>query len=297
MTGRNALTLALSLALAACGGGGEPKGQVLATVDGEEITATDLRAELNGATAGSPEQQKMMERMALQNIVNRTILAQAAKKEGLDKTPEYAVMARKAEQMALIEMLNDKSRKAMPQPSADEVNNFVSSNPVMFEQRRTFVVDQIVVPRADQALATALQPVKTLAEARAVLAQRKVPSSEAVGVIDALTIPPEAAKQIAALPPGEVFVIPSGGGMRINQVRSSQTNPITGEQAQAIAREMLTRQRLQGQLQNQAGSLIKAGQANVKYNAEYAPPKEATGAAGAQGAPAAGASATAATGN
>lgn len=294
MNGRNALTLALSLALAACGGGGEPKGQVLATVDGEEITATDLRAELNGATAGSPEQQKMMERMALQNIVNRTILAQAAKKEGLDKTPEYAVMARKAEQMALIEMLNDKSRKAMPQPSADEVNNFVSSNPMMFEQRKTFVVDQIMVPRADQALATALQPTKTLAEARAVLTQRKVPSSETVGVIDALTIPPEAAKQIAALPPGEVFVIPSGGGMRINQVRSSQTNPITGEQAQAIAREMLTRQRLQGQLQNQAGSLIKAGQANVKYNPEYAPPKKA---AGAQGAPAAGASATPATGN
>ena len=287
MTGRNALTLALSLALAACGGGGEPKGQVLATVDGEEITATDLRAELNGATAASPEQQKMMERMALQHIVNRTNLAQAAKKEGLDKSPEFAVMERKAEQMALIEMLNEKSRKAVPQPSADEVNNFVSSNPVMFDQRKTFVVDQIVVPRADQALAMALQPVKTLEAARAVLAQRKVPFSEAVGVIDALTIPPEAAKQIAALPPDEVFIIPNGGGMRINHVRSSQTNPIVGEQAQAIAREMLTRQRLQGQLQNQAGSLIKAGQAKVKYNPEYAPPKEEGGAA----APAAGASA------
>lgn len=278
MTGRNALTLALSLTLAACGGGGEPKGQVLATVDGEEITATDLRAELDGATASSPEQQKELERLALQNIVNRTILAQAAKKEGLDKSPEFAVLERKAEQAALIEMLNAKSRKSIPAPSADEVNNFVSSNPVMFDQRKTFVVDQIVVARADQALALALQPVKTLDAARAVLTQRKVPFSEAVGVIDALTIPPEAAKQIAALPPEEVFIIPNGGGIRINHVRSSQTNPITGEQAQTIAREMLTRQRLQGQLQNQAGSLIKAGQAKVKYNPEFAPPKDAAAA-------------------
>ena len=44
------------------------------------------------------------------------------------------------------------AHEAVPQPSADEVNNFVSSNPVMFDQRKTFVVDQIVVPRADQAL-------------------------------------------------------------------------------------------------------------------------------------------------
>ena len=132
-------------------------------------------------------------------------------------------------------------------------------------------------PQTNSELVKALQPVKTMAEAQAVLQQRNIKSNNTVGVIDALTIPPQAAQQIAALPPGEVFIIPSGPGLRINNVRSSQVDPVSGDQAKNIARELLTRQRTQTALQNSLAERIKAGRAKVKYNDAFAPPKAPAG--------------------
>lgn len=285
MFDKRLLLVAAPLALVACGSNSEaPTGQVVATVNGEEITTTDLDSELNGATAPTSEGQKQLQRMALENIINRTILAQAAEEEGMAKGPEFAVIERKARQAALVELLQRDIGKNLPQPSAEEVENFVAENPSLFANRKIFVVDQIVVPQVNQQLIQALQPVKTLAEAQAVLQRFNIDGNETVGVIDSLTIPPQAASQIASLPPEEVFIIPSNGAIRINHVRSSQTDPISGQQAQQIAKEMLARQRGQSAMQNSLGERIKAGRTNVKYNDAFAPPKEASGGA----APAAG---------
>lgn len=283
MLDKRFLLIAAPLALAACGDkSSAPTGQVVANVNGEEITTTDLNTELNGATAPTPEAKKNLERMALENIINRTILAQAAEAEGLAKGPEYAVIERKAKQAALVELLQRKVGGSLPQPTNEEVDNFIAENPAMFANRRVFVVDQIIVPQVTQELAKALQPVKSLAEAQAVLQQRNIRSNNSVGVIDSLTIPPQAATQIAALPPDEVFIIPAGNALRINHVRSSQVDPITGEQARNVAREIIARQRAQTAMQTSLGDRIKAGRANVKYNDAFAPPKAP--AAGAPGA-------------
>jgi EpsD family peptidyl-prolyl cis-trans isomerase len=288
MLDKRLLLLAAPLALVACGDkSSAPSGQVVATVNGEEITTTDLDSELNGATAPTPEGQKQLQRMALENIINRTILAQAAEKEGLAKGPEFAVIERKAKQAALVELLQRNLGKSLPQPSNEEVDNFVAENPSLFSNRKVFVVDQIVVPQVNQQLLKALEPVKTLAEAQAVLQKFNVQGNQTVGVIDSLTIPPQAATQIGNLPPDEVFIIPANGAIRINHVRSSQVDPISGDQAKQIAKEMLTRQRGQTAMQTTLGDKIKAGRANVKYNDAFAPPKgAAAGAAPAGAAPA-----------
>lgn len=285
MLDKRFLLLAAPLALVACGDKSEaPTGQVVATVGGEEITTTDLDSELNGATAPTPEGQKQLQRMALENIINRTILAQAAEAEGLAKGPEFAVIERKARQAALVEQLQRNLGKSLPQPGAEEVDNFVIENPSLFANRKIFVVDQIVVPQVNPQIIKALEPVKTLAEAQAVLQKFNIKGNETVGVIDSLTIPPQAAAQIASLPPEEVFIIPANGSIRINHVRSSQTDPISGDQAKQIAKEMLTRQRGQSAMQTSLGEKIKAGRANVKYNDAFAPPKDAAGGAAPAGA-------------
>lgn len=274
MLNKRFLLLAAPLALAACGDkAAAPTGQVVATVGDEEITTTDLDSELAGATAPTPEGQKNLQRMALENIINRTILAQAAEEEGLAKGPEFAVIERKARQAALVELLQRNLGKSLPQPSAEEIDNFIMNNPALFANRKIFVVDQIVVPQANEEILKALQPVKTMAEAQAVLARFNVQSNNTVGVIDSLTIPPQAAQQIGALPPDEVFIIPANGAIRINHVRSSQVDPISGDQAKNIAKELLTRQRGQTAMQSSLGDRIKAGRAKVKYNDAFAPPK------------------------
>lgn len=275
MIDKRILLLAAPLVLVACGSKtSAPTGQVVATVNGEEITTTDLDSELNGATAPTPEGQKQLQRMALDNIINRTILAQAAEKEGLAKGPEFAVIERKTRQVALVELLQRNLGKSIPQPGNEEVDNFVAENPSLFANRKIYVVDQIVVPQANEQVLKALQPVKTLADAQAVLQKYHVNANQTVGVIDSLTVPPQAAQQIGNLPPDEVFIIPANGSLRINHVRSSQVSPISGDQAKQVAKEMLARQRGQTALQTTLGEKIKAGRAAVKYNDAFAPPKQ-----------------------
>ena len=80
---RLARTAAIGALLAACafgfsachGKSSEPKGQVLATYDGEEITQREVSAELAGFNFTDDKARKAGEQAALQAVLNRHILA------------------------------------------------------------------------------------------------------------------------------------------------------------------------------------------------------------------------------
>src|SRR4029079_16187186 len=86
-------------ALCACDSGGkpvtagsEPTGQVVATVNGQEITLRELNAELGAAPPPiDPKAAKAAEQAALRSIIGRKVLAGAAREQGLDKTPDFAL--------------------------------------------------------------------------------------------------------------------------------------------------------------------------------------------------------------
>ena len=90
-----ATAIALALTLSACGGKEDTKldkGQVLATVNGTDVTANELNAELVGA------QRKAIEQQALQGLVDRTILADIARERGIDKSPVYIAQKRRLQE-------------------------------------------------------------------------------------------------------------------------------------------------------------------------------------------------------
>ena len=259
-------TALLTLTLAGCGDkGGAPTGQVVAKVGDEEITTSQLEAETKIAR-GMPREA------VVQSLIARTLIAQEADKQGLGDTPEGALIKHKAEQLALIELLRQKLQGGVPKASADEINQFIAANPQMFSERKIYIVDQIVVPKGDPALAKLLEPTKTLEEVTAVLTQRGVPFNKAVGSLDMLAVGPQVSKQIAALPAGEIFVVPEGvGGFRANRVRDTSTAPITGENARLIATDMMGAQRTSAQVDAKLGEIVKVGQTKVTINEAFKP--------------------------
>jgi EpsD family peptidyl-prolyl cis-trans isomerase len=265
------LLLPFTALLTACSGDDAPTGQVLATVNGTEITSAELNAELNGIRAGNPAEQRELQRAALQSIVNRTLLAQAAEEQGVDDSPMGAMAKRRAEQMATISLYEQQVRGRVPQVSAEEAEQFITDNPAMFGQRRIFLVDQIIVPSPPQALLRALEPLDTMTQVQAELARYNLPTRSTFGVIDAVTMNPSAVRQIVALAPDAVFILPAQGSIRINRIRESQVQPITGPDAVAVATEMLRNQRTEQQLNEAVSGIIQRGQANVRYNPEYQP--------------------------
>lgn len=269
---RHAAIVLSALALAGCGSDEAPSGQVVATVDGVEITQSELNAELGGRRAPTAEGQKQLQLAVLNQMVARVLLANAAKEQGLDKTPEAAIAKQRAEQLALIEMLQKKLGASAPQVSADEVAQFVASNSELFANRRLYVVDQIIVPSPPPQLLKGLEPVQTWDEAKAELAKYNLPANSTVGVIDVLTVAPQFAKQVAALPANAVFIVPAQGSIRINHIRESQPAPVSGDSANRLAKEMLVQRRTGQQVQDAIGKILTEGRSKVKFSPAFQPP-------------------------
>lgn len=269
---RRAAIVLSALVLAGCGSDEAPSGQVVATVDGVEITQSELNAELGNRRAPTAEGQKQLQMAVLNQMIARVLLANAAKEQGLDKTPEAAIAKQRAEQVALIEMLQKKLGSTAPAVSDDEVAQFIADNSEIFANRRIYVVDQIIVASPPPALLKGLEPVQTLDEARQELAKYNLPSNSAVGVVDALTVPPQFAKQIAALPANAVFIVPGQGSIRINHIRESQVSPVSGNDASRLAREMLVQRRTGQQVQDAVTRIPEQGRAKVNFNPAFQPP-------------------------
>jgi peptidyl-prolyl cis-trans isomerase C len=283
-----AVSVASMAILSACGeGDAEPTGQVVATVDGEEITQADLAAELSTVPGGNENPQ--LRDQAIQALVNRALLAAEAKRNGMDEGPAAAIAQRRLEQVALIDRLQGEARSQVPVPSPTEAQNYVTQNPASFAQRRIFIVDQYIARDVTPEVQQAMLPLNTMEQVAGLLQQRGVKFQRAVGVIDGLTADPALVKQIAALPPGEIFVVPEGQVVRINRIRDTVVEPVSGQDALGVARERLTAERREQAVRERMENVISTNSGNVRYNPEFAPkaaPKDA-GKAATPAAPAA----------
>lgn len=249
-----------------------PTGQVVATVNGKEITLLDLRHE-----AGSANPGKAAEQAALQAIIARQLLADQATKEELDRLPGTAMMQEKAKQLVLVDALTSRIRASAPQPSREEARQFIADHPSSFSQRRIFLVDQLIILGNSPDLIKAIQPLDTLAQIEQLLTKRNVAFRRSVGAIDALSIDPDAAEKIAAMPAKAVFAVPEGPVIRANSVREAVIEPVTGEEAEKVALDMLRTRRGGGMVANRVNEILAQGQKAVQYNAAYRPQQKTAG--------------------
>lgn len=245
-----------------------PTGQVAATAAGKEITAADVRLEL-GPLANDPQAAAKQQSAALQAIINRKLLAAAAVDHGIDKSPVGAMLLQKARELALISMLQQGIQSQVPKASDDEANTYIQEHPASFAQRRLITVDQLIIPQIPPAILKATQPLDTMEQITALLDSNKIPYHHGGAVIDPATVDPAAAKQIAQLKVGSVFVTPAGGGATVSRIKDAQPEPLTGPAAVRLAKDILYSQRVQGQVNSQFESILKAGQSTVKINPNF----------------------------
>lgn len=276
MMNRSTLAVFLAaLALASCGDkGAKPKGQVVATVAGDEITRSQLRAELAGVSVNAANRAEL-EKAALQQIVARKLVASAARKESVDKSPEFAMSRDRAEEAMLVEAYQQQLVKSVPPASREEIASFMNDNPDVFAQRKVFVVDQIRVSRpADQVTLERFRPLTTMDQVVAFLQAEKMPFQRGMDTLDAVGTDPSVVKWIVRLPGSEVFVIPLPQGVLVNQIRETRVQPFTGPQAEAYAGQMIANQRRQEIVNRRFSTVLTEGREKVSYAKGFEPPAQ-----------------------
>ena len=263
------------MALASCGANDAkaPTGQVVATIDGKEITIAELKQEMeNLKTSGHP--QENLQSIALQSLVTRKLLATSAREQKLDLVPANLLRQKKMEEMVLIDALTDETRKSVPPPSREEAEHYVDEHPASFAQRRMFILDQLIVLDGSSALVKKLEPLNSLGEISTLLDNEKIKYNKTVGMIDALNISAEVAEKMATLPPGAIFMTPDeNGNLRVNIVRETVIQPLEREAAINIALETLRSKRSDKMVQNRIDEIVAANASKVKYNPTFKPKK------------------------
>ena len=257
-----------------------PTGQVAATVGDQEITVRDLRAEMTGAQSSDPKVAKQAEQATLRNIVGRTVLAKAAIDQGIDKTPDFAIAKKRLVDGLLVQSLQNKIAAQAPPVTKEEADRYVVSHPDLFSQRKIFGIDYIKMPRpADPAIIKALEPLKTLEQVDAQLTAEKIPHQRSTGNLDSVGADPRMIEAFLKLPAGELFVLPVGNALLVNQIKDTKVVPFEGPQASDYAQKLLTKQRVQEAINRDFNGIITKAAPTVRFNKDYAAPAPAPAAA------------------
>lgn len=273
------LATGAALLLAACQS--EPTGQVAAKVDGDEITLTELNTELQGAQIPKGADTKAIQRQALQRVVDRKLLANAAREEKIDQSPEFVVRRQQLEEALLVQMLSQKMARALKAPTAAELDKFANDNPNIFAGRQILSIDQVRFPPPQNPdFMKQLAATKTMPDVIAVLGRAGIKYERGTTAMDTARIPPQLAAQIRNVPPGEPFVLPAGNLLLVNLVTGSQPAPLPPEAVRPVATNGLAQTRLGAALQDRLKA--ERDKTKVEYQPGFEPP-----AAGKPGAPAA----------
>lgn len=245
--------VALMAVVAGCGSKDGPSGQVVATVDGTDITVHELNSEIRLAQVPPNVPRKIVEQAALDRIIERKMLSVVAKKQGLDKNPEFLLSQQRTEEGLLVQALQASIQQKV-QPVADDVaEKFVNTHPMQFGERRIYAIDQIQFLRPTNIDQIGLQAAKTMNDVERILLNNNLEFRRQPGSMDTLAIAPALTAEIAkiyARNPAEVFIFtdqPRGAPapiVYVNAVTSVKTDPYLGVKAKELALQSLQREAL-----------------------------------------------------
>jgi peptidyl-prolyl cis-trans isomerase C len=267
---RSNIIIAASLALVISGCNKKAEGQTVAIVNGEEITAAELNAELSNAKIPGGMDKDQARNRVLQQMIDRRLVAQQAKKDGIDKSPEFLNRQRRMNEDLLINMFASRQVDTTRLPSDPEIARFQASRPEMFAKREQWNLDQIrfTMP-ASTAVQSKIQASKSLEEIAKVLTESGVTFNRQKNRLDTAIVPHALYARIATSAPGEPFIVPVGNLVIASSISSREPAPITGEQARPVAVAALRRADAGKLMQERLKSLRQA--AKIDYKPGFAP--------------------------
>lgn len=248
--------------LASCSAG-VPKGQVVAVVNGQEVTTQDLASEQRA----TPTQAQQDPKTILQRVVARVLLAQAAHARKLDTYPGYPTDVARLHQTFLAEKLLQTVLKPAAKPTPSDVARFMDAHPYAFKQREKFEIDEIIFQMPDSL--KSLTGADTIPAVLSRLKNLDIPVQRATRTIDSAQMPPEMSAKLNATTNGQLFFVQDHDrvvGISILG-RDSAQPPIDQQQAQAA--QLLTEVATRQQVDHQVNAL--RGQAKIVYQPTYAP--------------------------
>ncbi|WP_308910182.1 EpsD family peptidyl-prolyl cis-trans isomerase [Pseudokordiimonas caeni] len=264
-TQKNNLTKAAAIAsvlvLAACGGGDDkaesgggapeaakeggeqtPSSQVVANVNGEEVTIHELNSELSRINIPADADRQAIEENVLRAIVNRKVLEQKAVGAGLDRVPGVIAEIRRSRSTLLAQAYMRSQASGAQTVSRQEAEKFILDNPNLFANRTYYIFDAILAPSdaLPEEKKDAFEALGNLDEIERQLSNSQINNQRKPYTAFSETIPSAMQEKLPELMRDRtVFFVVQGPRTMITQFQESRPASLTGEDALRVATRML----------------------------------------------------------
>jgi peptidyl-prolyl cis-trans isomerase C len=226
-----------------------PSGQVVAKVNGEEITQQQLDAALTQFGAAPGLDPKTVRKAMLEQVIERRLVVAKARQLDLDKTPEYLTQSQALEDKLLISLWQERLAKSVRTPLQPEVDEFIRANPGRFAQRQVFTVDQIRTTAA--VLGSDWLPRQTsLSGVAEQLKLLRIPFASSETTLDSSDMDPTLYDKLAHRDPSRPFAVPFNNDAIINVITSTQSKPLDFEESRKVAAGILRRRNIEAALKH-----------------------------------------------
>lgn len=262
------LTGACTIALASGGCHKPPAtGQVLATVGGRDVTLQDVRAE--GRAEHVPAGVgRATDAALLQRVIDRTLLAQSARAQKLDQTPEAPSDLARVEQSWRAEKAASRILAGLATPTEAEGLRFIANHPFAFA-RREQVSARTATLSGSPALFNQLKTYTSFNAALAFVKRLGAATTLGVGQIDTAHLSEAAAAQLASKPVGTLLITRPSGHIQLAEISAHRPVPVRPEDELSEAKQALATQAAASRIGSELEKL--KAHAVITYQAGYAP--------------------------
>lgn len=283
-SGRRAVYLAAMLtvaaAMSACGSGKEKtNSQVLASVNGDEITALQLNEELQRTNIPA-EQQAAAGKQLLEALIDRELLQQAAEKSKIDRDPAVMQAIERSKSLIVAQAYMQKVVGAQAKPTPPEVAAYFESHAEFFAHRKQFDMVQLVFATKDldQAMATAMESANGIEQAMAYFDAHQIKYVRNQVTRSTSDLPADMGSKLQSMGKGQLLIVREGERSLLVTVTSVKDAPVTLAVAATQIEQYMANQKAKDIAKAEIARLRAA--AKIDYaNKSAAPAASATPAA------------------
>src|SRR6266851_7460009 len=267
--------IALVVALSSCGKADVKKtpGQVVAKVNGDEISVHQINNAIARGNDIPPGEAKQAAAQTLERIIDQELLVQKALKDRLDRDPQVMMSIEDAKRQILARVYIERAAASSTE-SREEIRKFYQENPALFERRRIYRVNELVVvarPEKLDALKAATAAAKSFQDVAGWLKSEKLEFQVAISSRPAEQIPMDILLRVFEMREGQIAVIPTSRGASVVQLLQAQDASLSEQQATPIIERYLHGRKQLAVAQAEVKRLRE--QARIEYVGEFEAPR------------------------
>lgn len=264
------LVLLFPVFLSACDHKKEGGTQVVAKVNGDEISVHQINYAMTRLGNIPKGKEDEAGKQVLKGLVDQQILVKLAVDKKLDRNPNVLQAIEASKRQILAQASLEQLVQQLTKPTDAEIHGYYVKSPELFGNRRIYkfveisIGSMVPVEKVKEMMAGT----KSLEAFAAKLNNEKIAFKTASVVKGAEELPTVLLPKFSKMAKGEVAIIPAGESLSVLQLQDFKEQPLTEEQAKPVIGKFLLEQKRKTLLEAEMKKLRDA--AKIEYLGAYA---------------------------